>query len=543
MSKTNSIIVENGKNYYTRWHKHVIPPIYRQEKKKLFVFWILSKRMSSDQASHRKSPRKEGETDQEQECESAGLSDAGTPKLGGGDLPPTVGKKYYAVDFTFGEVLGEGAFGAVMKVTLKDTGKDYAIKVMDKKHIMKENKVKYVKTERNILAMCKHPNIVSMFCTFSDPNHLYYVLELCPNGELLTWLKKVGSFDLASARFYSAEIVAALQYLHQRNVIHRDLKPENLLFAQNMHLKLTDFGTSKELEGGDTLARSNSFVGTAEYVCPELLNVKETSGASDLWALGVIVFQLLTGRMAFHGATQYLTFQNVLHRRFSFPQQPFDPHAKDLIEQLLQLDPAARLGAGPGGYDRLKAHPFFEGIDWLALPDTIPPEIKASSTQWTWEGEESPPAFCTSTSTTGASTGGVEAVDPASSDALTSSTSSPASSSAQTPMAYDVQATEAFSKHLIKGERVLKSGVIYKRRRISVRKRHLLLTSTPRLVYIDPTSDETKGEIPISAEMKIEVKSSKSFVILTPGRKWNLEDANKNAQLWASAIKVQLSKF
>src|SRR3989338_6161775 len=290
-----------------------------------------------------------------EDSSSSNLSDITTPKPVSSNPPAAAGKKYYAVDLHFGEVLEEGAFGAVMKVTLKESGKDFAIKVMDKKHIMKDNKVKYVKTERDILSMCRHPNIVSLFCTFSDPNHLYYVLELCPNGELLTWLKKFGNFDLNTARYYIAEIVSALEYLHKHNIIHRDLKPENLLFTSNMHLKLTDFGTSKQLEGSDTLARSNSFVGTAEYVCPELLNVKETSAASDLWALGVIVYQLLTGRMPFHGATQYLTFQNVLNRRLLFPQQSFDPDAKDLIEKLLQVDPTSRLGAGPDGYALLKS--------------------------------------------------------------------------------------------------------------------------------------------------------------------------------------------
>lgn len=470
----------------------------------------------------------------------AGASSAGAAEsasTSSSDPVSAPGKKYYAVDFDFGEVLGEGAFGAVMRVKLKDTGKEYAIKVMDKKHIMKEDKVKYVKTERNILSMCHHPNIVSLFCTFSDPGHLYYVIELCPNGELLTWLKRFGPLSLPCTRFYIAELVSALEFLHQHNVIHRDLKPENLLLSDTMHLKLTDFGTSKELQGAETLARSNSFVGTAEYVCPELLSVKENSAASDLWALGVIIYQMLTNRLAFHGSTQYLTFQNVLHRKFAWPQQPMDPDARDLIENLLQLEPSARLGVGLGGYDKLKAHPFFTGIDWTSLSQTTPPPFESSGIVWTWESDAT-------ASSSGAAGGDHQAADSSSAQQSTGgSDEHQQQQQQQQQQAYDTKATQDFGKHLNKDEKVLKAGTIWKRRKLSVKKRTLLLTSTPRLVYIDPRSDETKGEIPFSEDMKVEIKSKKGFLIKTPGRNWILEDSNKNAQLWVSAIKLQLAKL
>eukprot|EP00010_Vexillifera_abyssalis_P005503 CAMPEP_0201554656 /NCGR_PEP_ID=MMETSP0173_2-20130828/42982_1 /ASSEMBLY_ACC=CAM_ASM_000268 /TAXON_ID=218659 /ORGANISM="Vexillifera sp., Strain DIVA3 564/2" /LENGTH=445 /DNA_ID=CAMNT_0047966031 /DNA_START=29 /DNA_END=1362 /DNA_ORIENTATION=+ len=440
-------------------------------------------------------------------------------------------KKYYAVDFTFGEVIGEGAFGAVMKATLNESGKDYAIKILEKKHILKENKVKYVKTERNILCKCRHPNIVSLFCTFSDPENLYYVLELCPNGEILTHLKKLKTFSLETTQFYVAELVNAIEYLHKKNIIHRDLKPENILLTEDMHLKLTDFGTTKELESDDVkLARSNSFVGTAEYVSPELLNEKSTCAASDLWALGVIIFQFITGRLAFHGPTQYVTFKNVASGEFEWPEQPFPEHAKDLIEKLLVINPEERLGAGQGGYDKLKAHPFFDGIDWENLPKVKPPEMKPYPDEWTFKSLRE-----LSEQQSGSGGGGGGASSSSSSSAQTSDS---VNASPVVQLNYDQKATEKWAKHLNKNEHVLKAGMVLKSRKMSVKKRQLLLTDTPRLIYIDTRADETRGQIAFSAGMRPEVKNNKVFYIKTSSRKWILEDCNKNAQLWVSAINV-----
>jgi 3-phosphoinositide dependent protein kinase-1 len=317
-----------------------------------------------------------------------------------------------------------------------------------------------------------------------------------------------------------------------------------------MHLKLTDFGTTKQLEGGDAKnARSNSFVGTAEYVSPELLNVKETCAASDLWALGVIVFQFLTGRMAFHGPTQYVTFQNVIHRRIEYPQEEFPEHAKDLCESLLKMEPDERLGAGPGGYAKLKAHPLFEGIDWQNLASSTPPSAAAHPTKWTWASDEKAAA---EKAAADAETGGDSASSPSSSaggggdkraSLASSAASSSSSSSSDLEQNYNKQATEQWSKHLNKGEHALKAGVIWKRRKMSVKKRMLLLTDRPRLVYIDMRADETMGEIPFTADMKLDVKGKKIFHIKTPGRRWILEDSSKNAQLWVSAIQVQHRRF
>jgi len=159
--------------------------------------------------------------------------------------------------------------------------------------------------------------------------------------------------------------------MHHKGVLHRDLKPENVLLDSNMHVKITDFGTGKMLDqkprpsenGNDPLFskddhRAVSFVGTAEYVSPELLTAKEGGKPTDLWAFGCIIYQLLTGRPPFKGATEYLTFDKILKLDYSFPPG-FPQVARDLVERLLVPDPSKRLTV-----EHVKNHPFFEGVKW-----------------------------------------------------------------------------------------------------------------------------------------------------------------------------------
>ncbi|KAK3116675.1 serine/threonine protein kinase [Teratosphaeriaceae sp. CCFEE 6253] len=279
-------------------------------------------------------------------------------------------------DFNFGRTLGEGSYSTVLAATDRQTLKEYAIKVLDKRHIIKEKKVKYVNIERDTLnRLTEHPGIVRLYYTFQDERSLYFVLDLASGGELLGVLKKIGSFDIECTRFYGAEILDSVAYLHGRGVIHRDLKPENVLMDRDMHIKLTDFGTAKILpdpqrngsgcqeapgdptDGAQT-DRAVSFVGTAEYVSPELLRDKNACKASDLWAFGCIIYQLLAGRPPFKAANEYLTFQKILALDYSFPDG-FPEVARDLIERLLVLEPANRLPV-----EHIRDHRFFEGVQW-----------------------------------------------------------------------------------------------------------------------------------------------------------------------------------
>lgn len=280
-------------------------------------------------------------------------------------------------DFNFGRTLGEGSYSTVLAATDRTTLKEYAIKVLDKRHIIKEKKVKYVNIEKDTLNILgDHPGIVRLYYTFQDERSLYFVLDLATGGELLGFLKRLSTFDEECTRFYGAQILDAVAYMHSRGVIHRDLKPENVLLDDKMHIKITDFGTAKILAppkpppgdgsdyyqgdpmGGIDDTRANSFVGTAEYVSPELLTEKAACKASDLWAFGCIVFQLLSGRPPFKAANEYQTFQKIVHLEYEFPKG-FPPVARDLVERLLVLDPTKRFTI-----DYIKSHKFFEGIEW-----------------------------------------------------------------------------------------------------------------------------------------------------------------------------------
>jgi serine/threonine protein kinase len=273
-------------------------------------------------------------------------------------------------DFEFGKTLGIGSYSTVVGATDKQTQQTYAIKILDKRHIIKEKKVKYVEIEKNTLSRLRdHPGIVSLHYTFQDESSLYFVLDYAANGELLSLIKKMGSLDEACTQYYSAQILDALEFMHFRGVIHRDLKPENILLDEKMRVKITDFGTacllSNELDSqGNKLPtypqnyRTNSFVGTAEYVSPELLSDKVQGKECDVWAFGCILYQLIAGMPPFKAANEYLTFKKIVKLDYRFPPG-FPSRLKDLVRRILVFDPRQR-------YDipRIKAHLFYEGFDW-----------------------------------------------------------------------------------------------------------------------------------------------------------------------------------
>ncbi|CAG9335394.1 unnamed protein product [Blepharisma stoltei] len=264
-------------------------------------------------------------------------------------------------DFETIGTLGHGAFGLVEHVRKKDTNKEYAIKTIEKIHLKKEGKTEQAMREKDMLTKSRlHPGVVKLNYTFQDKNYLYFVMEYCPYGDLNQCIERYAqSLPYELARFYAAELVNILEFMRSKNIIHRDMKPQNILISSDHHLKLTDFGSAK-IYDDDTRGRSNTFVGTADYVSPEMLDEGPVSFACDLWAFACILYQMYVGRPPFSSENQYLTFERIRAGNVVYPDH-MTPQAVDLIRRILQTQPENRLGFND--ISEVKSHAFFRGID------------------------------------------------------------------------------------------------------------------------------------------------------------------------------------
>ncbi|ODQ57085.1 hypothetical protein WICANDRAFT_24001, partial [Wickerhamomyces anomalus NRRL Y-366-8] len=265
-------------------------------------------------------------------------------------------------DFKFGKTLGVGSYSTVLLATDKNTGRNFAVKVLDKRHIIREKKVKYVNIEKNTLnRLGKRDGIIHLFFTFQDESSLYFVLDYASNGELLNLIKQYGSLNEETTRYYGAQILDAIKYMHDNGVVHRDLKPENILLDDRKRVQITDFGTAKLLEKNDagrypSDTKAKSFVGTAEYVSPELLNEKAIGKPCDIWAFGCILYQMIAGKPPFKATNEYLTFQKIVKLQFAFTAG-FPMSCRDLIKKILVLNPKDRYTI-----KEIQQHHFFQSI-------------------------------------------------------------------------------------------------------------------------------------------------------------------------------------
>ncbi|SZF01175.1 unnamed protein product [Blumeria hordei] len=267
-------------------------------------------------------------------------------------------------DFELLKVVGKGSFGKVMQVKKKDTQRIYALKTIRKAHIISRSEVAHTLAERSVLSQINNPFIVPLKFTFQSPEKLYLVLAFVNGGELFHHLQKEQRFDINRSRFYTAELLCALECLHGFNVIYRDLKPENILLDYSGHIALCDFGLCKmEMKDED---RTNTFCGTPEYLAPELLLGQGYTKTVDWWTLGVLLFEMLTGLPPFYDENTHEMYRKILTVPLHFPGQDIvPPSAKDLLTKLLNRKPDQRLGAN--GASEIKAHPFFHSIDWRKL--------------------------------------------------------------------------------------------------------------------------------------------------------------------------------
>ncbi|EER01160.1 RAC-beta serine/threonine-protein kinase-A, putative [Perkinsus marinus ATCC 50983] len=283
-------------------------------------------------------------------------------------------------DFVLIKVIGKGSYGKVMLVRYKKDNNVYAMKMLRKENVMKRNQVEHTRTERNVLETVSHPFIVNLVYAFQTPKKLYFILEYCPGGELFFHLSRAQRFSENRCRFYASEILLAIEYLHKYDIVYRDLKPENVLLDADGHVKLTDFGLSKE--GIMDNSSAKSMCGTPEYLAPEILEKKGHGKAVDWYSLGALMYEMLTGLPPFYTRDREKLFERIRHGELSYPSY-ISPIAKNLLEQLLCRDPNKRLGSGPADAQDIKSHPFFQGVDWNAmLSRQVTPPFKPSvSTQ------------------------------------------------------------------------------------------------------------------------------------------------------------------
>eukprot|EP01127_Copromyxa_protea_P013708 TRINITY_DN3705_c0_g1_i1.p1 TRINITY_DN3705_c0_g1~~TRINITY_DN3705_c0_g1_i1.p1 ORF type:complete len:283 (-),score=51.37 TRINITY_DN3705_c0_g1_i1:5-853(-) len=277
-----------------------------------------------------------------------------------------------------------------------------------------------------------------------------------------------------------------------------------------MHVLITDFGTSKLIDKEEgKISRKGSFVGTPEYMPPELVKETKSCFASDLWSLGCTIYQMICARPPFRGMTEYLTMQKVQEgiNAVVFPD-PFPEATKDLITALLKTEPDQRLGAND--YATLKSHEFFTGIDWVDLHGQKPPPIRSyGPLRWQEDiiREEQ-----------------------------------------ERTKREQEELRQKWEKFLYKKpyENILESGMVIKARKLSKKKRFLILTDSPRIFYVDPKKMDFKGEVPWSEDEKkltVTVKDDVDWRITTPNRVYYFEDLEKNGQRWKEIIeKLQKEK-
>ncbi|KAJ5556138.1 Serine/threonine-protein kinase gad8 [Penicillium pulvis] len=267
-------------------------------------------------------------------------------------------------DFDLLKVVGKGSFGKVMQVVKNDTGRIYALKTIRKAHIISRSEVTHTLAERSVLAQINNPFIVPLKFSFQSPEKLYLVLAFVNGGELFHHLQREQRFDINRARFYTAELLCALECLHGFKVIYRDLKPENILLDYTGHIALCDFGLCKlDMKDED---RTNTFCGTPEYLAPELLLGNGYTKTVDWWTLGVLLYEMLTGLPPFYDENTNEMYRKILQEPLTFPSSDIvPPAARDLLTRLLDRDPQRRLGAS--GAAEIKSHHFFANIDWRKL--------------------------------------------------------------------------------------------------------------------------------------------------------------------------------
>ncbi|XP_041944714.1 serine/threonine-protein kinase Sgk2-like [Alosa alosa] len=277
------------------------------------------------------------------------------------NLGPTHNPHAKPTDFDFLAVIGKGTFGKVLLAKAKADNKFYAVKVLQKKVILKKKEQNNIMAERNVLMKSlKHPFLVGLHYSFQTSEKLYFVLDYVNGGELFYHLQREQSFGEPRARFYTAEVASAIGYLHSLNIVYRDLKPENILLDWEGHVVLTDFGLCKE--GINPDSTTSTFCGTPEYLAPEVLKKHPYDRTVDWWGLGSVLYEMIYGLPPFYSSDMTEMYNSILHHPLSLPGGK-SPVVCNLLQGLLQKEPHRRMGA-IADFLEVKNHAFFSCINW-----------------------------------------------------------------------------------------------------------------------------------------------------------------------------------
>ena len=275
-------------------------------------------------------------------------------------------KKVSLSDFKILKVLGRGTFGKVCLVQYKSTKKYYAMKIMRKNIILEHDQVTHTLLEKNILQNLNYQFLVGMPFCFQTQERIYFVMNFIRGGELFNHLHKSKYFPEEEAKFYSAIIGLALEYLHIHGIVYRDIKPDNILIDEDGYLKLADFGMAKMLKDKE---KAFSLCGTPEYFAPEIITREGHNKSADWWSYGILLYEMLYGIPPFYSKNTEKMFKLITKSDLKFPKKiQISDNAKDLIKKLLIKDQDLRLGA-EGGFEIIKNHSFFKGFDFKALEE------------------------------------------------------------------------------------------------------------------------------------------------------------------------------
>jgi serum/glucocorticoid-regulated kinase 2 len=259
------------------------------------------------------------------------------------------------------ETLGSGTFGKVFKVRLKTTGDIYAMKIINKKYLIRNQQLRYAVTECNVLKQAQHPFIITLHYAFQTPDHLYMILDYCPGGDLSFHIVR-NLFEEDEARFFIAELILAIEHLHNLDIIYRDLKPENILIDSEGHVRLADFGLAKEKVTDNKIAQS--FCGSPAYLAPEMVNRRGVGKSADIYGIGAVLYEMISGTPPFYAHDLNTMYNNISKNKLML-HDIFSDELKDILKLLLNKDPKNRIGVN--SKDEIKKHPFFADIDWDSL--------------------------------------------------------------------------------------------------------------------------------------------------------------------------------